>query len=239
MILVLLFTVFVAASSADLATILKPCNRTSDINACLINNIEVAKSEIINGFPDLSIPPLNNLLITHSTVKIPNLDVDFWNFNITGLENFVIQSIDCDLNKEIIVIKIQFPYGKGVGSYKIKGHIFNLNLDSMGEINGNATNAILLFTMRTKVIEKGRDFYFRRVSQEVKLHLEHGVFYCYMDNLYPGNKILTEKMNEIINANSYYMYEVLVPFVENMFNDILSEAFDLLFEKFTYDQMFP
>ncbi|XP_017780968.1 PREDICTED: uncharacterized protein LOC108565833 [Nicrophorus vespilloides] len=236
---ILLLISFAALAYSDLAQLVKPCNRTGDINACLLNNLESAKEDIINGIPELMIPNLKVIFITHSSINITNLKIDLWNFNITGLEKFVIKSIDTDLNNRIIKVTIMLPYLDGIGSYKIKGNLFNLNLDSMGELTGNATNSILHYTLRLTVAERNRDFHLMRESQEFKINMKSGVFYCHFDNLYLGSNELTETMNRIINHNSYYMFEMLIPFLENILDDIVGNAIDLVFARYSFDEMFP
>ncbi|XP_017784246.1 PREDICTED: uncharacterized protein LOC108567939 [Nicrophorus vespilloides] len=229
-----------ALAFAELAKFLKPCSRSSsELNTCILENLEALKPYLAQGIPDLQIPSLNVTYIPYSFVNTSTFEFGLWNNNVTGLDNFFVQSVEADLEENKCTILVLFPYLQGMGACGIKGKLFNMNFDSMGDIFINGSNFLMNYTLHTKVIEKHGDFYMKVSSQEAHVKLTNGSFYLNIENLYLGSKKLTQMMNEILNDNYYYLYEKICPLLQNSITRFIGPALDKLFERYTYDELLP
>ncbi|XP_017780969.1 PREDICTED: uncharacterized protein LOC108565834 [Nicrophorus vespilloides] len=237
--IVVVSSIVAIANAIKVAPLTNPCSQKSfDLNECISIKLDDAKPYLLDGIPELSIPSLKHIYIPYSYLNRSNYEFGVWNYDITGLENFNILKVDVDPKENIFKIEIEFPYGEGNGSYGFKGNLFNLNFDGTGPIKVNGTTLIVNLVLKTKVVQRNGHNYLEKVNSHVNAKI-HGSFYMYLYNLYSGNTMITEIMNLVIKDNSFYMFELVAPILENQIKSLLDKAIDNVFKTYTYEELLP
>ncbi|XP_017780972.1 PREDICTED: uncharacterized protein LOC108565835 isoform X2 [Nicrophorus vespilloides] len=92
--------------------------------------------------------------------------------------------------------------------------------------------------VKTNIIHQNGDNYFQQVHRDIDITTD-GILHMDLYKLYSGNTKISKIMNDVINDNSSYMFELLVPILENYFDSVLDKALNNFFETYTSDELLP
>lgn len=72
---------------------------------------------------------------------------------------------------------------------------------------------------------------------ETKIHISKGKFH--LENLFGGDKTLSQVGNQFVNENSELFLAELTPGMENSLSRTFLEIVNVIMKNVTYDEMFP
>lgn len=86
------------------------CNRRdSQLDLCIVNNVDNIKDKICEGIPELNIPPNNPFVLDKLIISdIPNSKISLEDVKVTGLCDFVIKYFHTNLDTLHFDVEIVF-----------------------------------------------------------------------------------------------------------------------------------
>lgn len=99
-------------------------------------------------------------------------------------------------------------------------------------------NVTIKFKFAPTVIEKEGQKFIHIPSNKFKLIFEPSRVYLNFEDLFNGNKALSDNTNLFLNENWQIIFQELKPSIRETFSKILTGIMNPIFEKLPYDEMF-
>lgn len=237
----LTYTLFSVAFAA-IPSYIKVCSRKDpEINKCVFNSIEQLRDKLITGIPELSVPPIEPLILKHiRLLRGPigaRLDVNLTNIQVFGPSTFKIRDFKIDPNNVVLTFKVGFQKLDFQGKYQINTQILLLKLVGEGNVTGNFLGYESdCFLKSHKVIRNNQThIIFEKMKFNIKINKAH----INLDNLFNGDPVLGPASNEVLNANSDLLVDEIKPVLEDALSDLFTNISNKITEAFTYDELFP
>ncbi|XP_017846235.2 protein takeout-like [Drosophila busckii] len=218
---------------------LKPCRlqqQQKQNNVCLSETIQQIFQNWRNGVPGLSsvgaLDPFRVGRLRIAQRVPPNLDVrvELRNMTTHGMSNAKILNSTTlqQTGSYSLGFHVQMPHVNISSSYKLKGHVLLLNLNSAGKLNAELDNLELYVAFRLRIVER-ENLKFLQLTA-VKTNVAHiAKIRVHFTNLFGGNKQLERSANELFNENWRVLFDVLRPVLTETFDVILQDRFDKIF----------
>ncbi|EDW84222.1 uncharacterized protein Dwil_GK14019 [Drosophila willistoni] len=230
------------SKSSRLPSFLKVCYRDSpELNECAKESFLVLKPRLMDGIPELYIPPMEPLVVPEVKMDQDSgaiyLHSVYKNVKITGISKHTLNDLRIEPSKHKFVVSMTFPQLHMESDYSIKGKIMMMPLLGDGRCKVDLTN----ITMNTELVgqeyTKHGSTFLRIIDVKVKYELSN--VHMHLDNLFNGDKALGERMNDFLNENWKSLAEEVRPLLTKALVDILRASIDKLFEVFSYDELLP
>lgn len=120
----------------------KPCRRSDPkLNECLRESIELMRTKLANGIPELIIPPCDPLLIPEVNIKQNAgaiwVDSEYTDVIISGLSNFTLRDLHVEPAQHAFRIDLWFPMLSMKANYHMHGKVLLMPLSGNGTCTGN------------------------------------------------------------------------------------------------------
>ncbi|KAL1460057.1 hypothetical protein WDU94_011996 [Cyamophila willieti] len=227
------------------ASQLKVCKRSvPNYKECFMQSVQAAIPVLMRGVPKVGIHPVDPLFLTRLDIGQGSgpvsIDLNLKNASIIGLKHAVIKSVKYDIDN------YQFSAGfdindnvEIVGQYSIKGKIMVLPIVGNGNCNITLVRPKLeLKELRGKPFVKNGKTYMKlekvliSIAKVEKMHI-------LLENLFNGNKELSDQMNVFLNENWADIIKELMPAIESALEAVVKEIGNRLFTKVPYEEFFP
>ncbi|PNF31867.1 hypothetical protein B7P43_G07915 [Cryptotermes secundus] len=228
-----LVDVAVRAVALETPSYILPCNRTDpNINACIKRGFTHLRPYIAAGIPELSVPPMEPLVIPRLAMENGNgavrVRATFNNMTIRGGSNYTITWIKSDVPKYRIDIGLSLPRIEATGKYEVAGNVLLFPVRSKGEFWAVFYNisAVTKIVGKEVTLEDGKR-YMRTEKLLVDFTLGKSRFRI-RDYINDGN-ILGEAMNQFLNQNAEEIIKEMKPAasqtIARYFREFLNAAF--------------
>uniref|UniRef100_A0A1A9W3V1 Uncharacterized protein n=1 Tax=Glossina brevipalpis TaxID=37001 RepID=A0A1A9W3V1_9MUSC len=217
-----------------------------DIDRCkVLDNVCIMKAmnDVIRLYPngnpsfgliDLTQIKLQKLIISDSA---RHFDLTFENAVVTGIENIKVVSVsgfDPSISK--IVVNLEIQNGKLNGDYKVNGNILRLQLKGQGKAEMKSTRCMCKLMIDVKLEKRNGKNYL--AIKRMKAELQPKDFHIRLDNLFDGNKELTDSINETLNKNWRDFWNELRDDFGNAFVAVVQNILDNVFKELSYDDFY-
>lgn len=105
---------------------------------CFANNINGMRKELADGIKGFGLPPLRRIPVSQISLNLINnnlnISLSLNNALIKGVENFVLNHVNYDVQKNVFDITLAVPLLQMTSKYHMKGKIFVFDLDTNGFI---------------------------------------------------------------------------------------------------------
>ncbi|XP_062122916.1 protein takeout [Drosophila sulfurigaster albostrigata] len=231
-----------APKGKSLPAFLKVCYRDSpDLNTCARESFESLKPRLMNGIPELFIPPMEPLTVPEIKMDQDSgaiyLHSTYKNVKITGMSTHKLNELTIDPSQMKFVVAMTFPKLHLESEYNIKGKIMMMPMLGDGHCFVDLTNIAMHTEMFGEEYTKNGATYLRIKDIKVKYDLQN--VHMQLDNLFNGDKALGQRMNDFLNENWKSLAEEVRPLMTKVLVDILRASIDKLFNEFTYEQLLP
>ncbi|XP_034486341.1 protein takeout [Drosophila innubila] len=231
-----------APKGKPLPAFLKVCQRDSpDLNSCARESFESLKPRLMDGIPELFIPPMEPLIVPEIKMDQDSgaifLHSTYKNVKITGMSKHTLNDLKIDPSQFKFYVSMTFPKLHLESEYNIKGKIMMMPLLGDGQCFVDLTN----ITMHTEMIgeEYTQDGAIFLKIKDIKVKYDLQSVHMQLDNLFNGDKALGQRMNDFLNENWKSLAEEVRPLMTNVLEDIMRASVDKLFKAFSYDELLP
>merc|ERR1712130_889696 len=219
----------ISAPGLNVSPDLKDAVEDDNIDQYIRDILELIKSQMPNGIPDLGIPPLDPFEVPH--FDIPHIDEDIIDVDI-AVEELVVRNIStfetkqAHLDLEALTLQLQLDIAdlRGDANYVLDGtvlvslpiygngsmwlEVWGLELYGVAGVLINADGFLEVTRMNITA----------EVSGEIKLHL---------NNLY-GDGNLGDSINNLLNVLGGFIFDllkdILFPLLDKLLIDILNDV---------------
>jgi len=220
-------SIFITIGSSQNLNLLKNCQRNSTLfDQCIKKTLNQMRLYFKTGIPEYSVKPFDPhyAKFVQQRRGDPNgifgynlILSDVYEFGWTDSE---ITSFRSDPKNDFIVYSQFFPNKSLVGNYEFKGKIIGNNINNKGKwelVLGD-------YSQTTKVQRTNGEGSMLKVNVEVD---KIGKMSLHISNLWNGRRQLENVMDNLINLT----WEVGLPFVKPLINDLVSTAFTDIFNE--------
>lgn len=133
--------------------------------------------------------------------------------------------------------QIALPHLYVTGRYIVDGRILFLPVKGAGKFSGNFTNGV--GDVRIKGVHKeiNGETHFVVNKLDIKVTVQKGKID--LEDLFGGDKVIGEIVNETINQNFDILSLDLIPLIEKSLSRIFKQTANKILERFTMAQLFP
>ncbi|KAJ9577454.1 hypothetical protein L9F63_005955 [Diploptera punctata] len=217
---------------------MKPCSlKDPDFNACVLQHGKDAIPEMIKGERKYGLPVLDPVEIIELVLPSDHFKLHLKNVKLTGMKNVDLKSVIYDLKHHDFIIEMVFPVLQIVSKYEMDGRILLLPISGKGDLNMTVDN-VQVKTHADLNLAKidGRDHLkftnFQTQAEPKQVHL-------HFTNLFNGNKLLGDEMNELLNKEWRDAWRDFGPAVIEAANKIIDGMTQSFSETVPFDEWFP
>ncbi|XP_067014165.2 protein takeout [Anabrus simplex] len=205
---------------------------------CILNSIERIRPNLKAGIPELNVPSIEPLIIPELVVS-PGGRFRAIGHNVTifGAGDFKVTKLRVNLDKHEFHVGITIPEMYFVADYDVDAQILLLTLKGRGPLTANATQCSGDVLLKAQLVKKKGETYLHFYNIEIGLTL--GKTRIHLDNLFNGDKTLSDATNTALNENSEEFIAAVKPIAEGVIAKFLLETSNKITEQFTYDELFP
>lgn len=238
--LILLPMIFDFGQSMDLPDFIHVCKRNDpNIVPCVTESVESLKPYLQTGVPEYNIPSLEPLLLKNliATEKA-GLRINTKDIEAYGASDFTITDLKTDFDNLEFALEIKLPHLHIKGHYDISGRVLLLPIQGSGPITGNFTQCTGSVKIRagTKQHSNGEHKVF---IDDFIMKITVGKGTLNFENLFGGEKVLGDVINNAINSNFDAFLAEMQPLIEKALSDAFREIANGIVSNFTYEQLFP
>ncbi|KAL1373615.1 hypothetical protein pipiens_005124 [Culex pipiens pipiens] len=244
--IVILFTID-TVRSLDLPEYLHVCHREDPkLTECMKQSIETLRPYLARGIPELDIPaiePINlgDLIVAESVpgqgISITAKDIKAYgpsNFRLKKLkytEKFVVEY------GKVYSFELELPHLYVEGRYVVDGRILLLPVKGAGKFTGNFTQGFGNVRIKgdRKVINGKNHLSLAKLDIKIKV----GDGKIKLENLFGGDRVLGEIINQTINQNFSLLSHELIPLIEKALQRIFKQTGNKILERFPEEVLFP
>ncbi|KAI8120797.1 Protein takeout [Lucilia cuprina] len=195
-----------AVYGGDLPPEIHKC-KSSDNDQCIGKAIEQLYELYPNGNPDFGMPNVAALNLTNIKISRPNsnsaiqVNFEFIKCTVNGLEKAKIlrtMGFDKELNKNI-ELDVFIPNLHLEGDYESTGKLLLLPLNGKGK--GDIQLKDCKVEVRVKVVLEKRNGKNYAKIKKIKALIEPEQMLVKLDNIFNGNAVLSDTINDVINQN--------------------------------------
>jgi len=239
--IVIVIAVADQTNAAAMPDYIKVCNRNDPkIAECVRNTVHNLRPYLKMGIKELNVPAMEPLFIGDLNIldgSAAGITVKAKQLNIYGASNFEIKKIRSLNNGKRFDFELNLPRLQGEGFYDINGQILALPIKGNGPFTGNFTNFYAFVTTIFEVKNiNGVEFL---TMKELDVKIRTGKGRIRLQNLFNGDKVLGDVINDTINQNfELFTNEVIGP-IERALEKKFSSIATKILENFTYKELFP
>nr|CAD7600937.1 unnamed protein product [Timema genevievae] len=216
------------SNAIQLPSYITPCKNDENINACAKESAKKAIPYFINGDRKYHIPNLVPLIISELKINQEGNQAIGFNFvaknaTVLGINTVEVDEVMIDLKSGHVEYHLLFPRIEIECDYDVKGKILLLPISGHGSGNITITNVKVkyVYTLKINQRDDGKN-YTTPVNPTLDFELINGGrVYITLSNLFNGDKLLGDNMNQVLNEN----WEALVKDVGPALAEAIGEAF--------------
>ncbi|KAE8747381.1 hypothetical protein FOCC_FOCC005848 [Frankliniella occidentalis] len=239
-----LIAVMSFADALKLPPYIKACKRNDPkLNECGLKNGKEAVARFVNGDRKYKIPNLNPLTLYNFGVDSGSSSVGikltFKEAQIHGLGDVDIRSTKFDLEKKHIEFDLFWDVFHILGDYEISGRVLVLPITGKGPANVTVTNLVVTFGFDYELVPKKKGGKDHVSLTESKVKFEVGRAYFDLKNLFNGDRLLADNMNQFLNENWKEVTKELGPSLADSIGQVISQIIQQIVDAVPYDNIFP
>lgn len=211
---------------------------------CLPGVITSVISRVANGHPGLNLPPIDPLHINainmQSGSNSPvNINLDLMNQDLHGLTNIKVKKVrgfEKNPEGQLFDVDAFVDRVKLIGQYKIDGRVLVLPIQGQGRSNLTLDNLNINIKFTTRSTVKNNNLYIQ--TTKMRFTFDVSRLYIYLENLFNGDKALSDNMNLFLNENWKDIFQELRPSIQDAFSQIVDSLINSVFAKIPYSDIY-
>ncbi|XP_053604553.1 protein takeout-like [Plodia interpunctella] len=229
------FLAVILAVESALAPFIKPCK--SGDNVCILSSARAAAPILAEGVPALDIKPIDPMAIPLITGDQGGLKMVFTDTVVTGMKGCVVEAVKHDLSKsrQTVVTRCSVTLK---GNYNLDGHLIILPVQGQGKYTITIQDIVIKTYTELQTVE-GSDGkpHWHIASWSHRYTTKTGAQF-HFDNLFNGNRVLADPVDEFLNSNwQEVMEEVAPPVVKATVQGVI-DAVEALYKAVPVEQLY-
>ncbi|RZC41312.1 JHBP domain containing protein [Asbolus verrucosus] len=219
------------------------CNRQQpDWKECAFNAAQHGLTQLNRAYDELNIPSLNPYEVKEVSVAAGSgrsfaVNQHYRNCKVYGLNNANVTTFQFDFEKKTMNLNGLFPEVSIACDYELDGKILVLPVQGKGRSEITFKNGWAAILLSFEEAKKKRRTYLKFTSNEFVMKPELVTFHY--DNLFNGDKTLTDNTNKVLNENWEAVFEdskddfagivekIFLELINNFFSNVsVEEAFE-------------
>ncbi|KAK5639912.1 hypothetical protein RI129_010723 [Pyrocoelia pectoralis] len=243
---VLAFTIIIiACASKELPSFIKKCKLSGDqkIGDCIKDRIYELKPRLMDGIPELNLPPIEPLQLPLFELNTgnPNSNVAFnakvSDLDVEGLKDVEIEQLDLNTENKTFEIKIKLPSVSGVGKYEVKGKVLLFQLQSKGTFTADLRNVESYTKIPIEIVSRDGKKYVSFSNDHSEQWSTFGTAKLHFENLF-ANKDINDQVNAVINENIVELASDVTPLIHTAVHKMITEILAPIFNDYSIDELF-
>ncbi|EZA49853.1 Protein takeout [Ooceraea biroi] len=227
-----------------LASFLKICHRNDpNLNECVKRSVDSLKPYLKVGIPTLQIPSCEPLRVPHIEVSQAagpiSIKSTYSDIEIQGGTNVILKSINVDVNNDRVGLKLFFPRLEMTAHYNMNGKILLLSITGNGLARGNWTDIDVIATIQSERYQSQKTGEIHYRVTDIYVDLDVGYASIHLDNLFNGDKILSDAMNLFLNNNWDTVAAEMKPALEQTISELFKTFSNKIYSKYSIDTLLP
>ncbi|XP_073995535.1 protein takeout-like isoform X1 [Rhodnius prolixus] len=242
--LVFLLSLVGLSLAVKLPAYVKTCSRNDPkLSECALRHGREMIPKIIPGDPSIRLPRLEPLLLERVEIHPSgnggsiNMRLVCYKCQVAGLSRASLNDIKLDLNKKHIDIRLSIPRLMVTGKYDVSGKVLVFPITGKGISNITLTDLDVNAGLDWKLIKRKRHEYSQFIRHKVTFTASG--LKINLSNLFNGDKLLSDNMNMILNANWREVLQDLKPSISDTVGQIIRITLNQIFDIIPYSQFFP
>uniref|UniRef100_A0A1A9W4G4 Haemolymph juvenile hormone binding protein n=1 Tax=Glossina brevipalpis TaxID=37001 RepID=A0A1A9W4G4_9MUSC len=210
---------------------------------CITSSINEVFRLYPKGSPSFGLDDLTRIIVPKISLggndqpSNAQLNVNLNNLIFSGVENskcLNVSGFDPDIKR--VQMHFLMPHLKIKADYEINGKILFLTLNGKGPCDMVLKNVNIKLTSNIG-LEKKQDHTFA-IVKDMKVDFVPQDFHIHFENLFDGNKELTDSVNDVINENWRDIFHVLRDSIRQAFYESLRPFISKILDVLPYDELY-
>uniref|UniRef100_A0A1L8DQC8 Putative hemolymph juvenile hormone binding protein n=1 Tax=Nyssomyia neivai TaxID=330878 RepID=A0A1L8DQC8_9DIPT len=241
--LLLTVLIFVKSSlSAKFPDDIQKC-KAADLK-CLPEIITKVIKNVPNGHRGLHLIPIdplhiNEIKITQQRESPVNINLVLSNTDIIGLQNVVVTKVkgfEKDPTNVVFEADAKLKQILLLGRYKIDGRVLILPIQGNGKSNLTLDNLTFKLKFKTTQTLKNSKTYIQ--TKDFLFNFDTTRLYISFENLFNGDRALSDNMNRFLNENWKDILDELKPAITDAFSQIFNSIINTIFSRIAYSDIY-
>ncbi|KAF4524409.1 hypothetical protein B566_EDAN009325 [Ephemera danica] len=224
-----------------------PCSRNEpDLNACALRNGRLAIPILLKGIPSYGLPPFDPLRISEIRIDDPSsgrqvaLDLTMRDVDIVGLRDISLDSISIDLSRKQASWSCSIPRVSLFGNYNASGRVLLLPIKGFGKMNITLDDLRLKYKFDYNLAQRGKDGLERInvIDNNLEFEVKQRA-YLDLENLFNGERSLSDNTNVFLNENWREMVQELGPPIAQALSAAVTQIMSNLSKSVPFNDIFP
>uniref|UniRef100_A0A1B6CN67 Uncharacterized protein n=1 Tax=Clastoptera arizonana TaxID=38151 RepID=A0A1B6CN67_9HEMI len=228
--------------SKKLPPYMKPCSRNDPkLNECALKHGREAIPFLLKGDPKYKIPNFDPLLIERFEVndqsnKAVGLSFVCNKCTISGLKDVTLDDMRIDLKKKKIEADLTAKKIEITGKYNVTGKVLVLPINGNGDVDLTVTDVKLTMDIDYELYKKKDKDHLK--IKNMKLITEPSGSHIKLTNLFNGDKMLGDNMNNFLNENWKELDKTFGPTINEVISRIGTNLINSLSDQVPFDEIF-
>lgn len=199
---------------------------------------------VAKGHVGLNLPPIDPLHvkainIAQGEASPVSIQLDLFEQDLIGLSDVKVQSVrgfEKIPDGQVFSVNATVKQVKLLGDYKINGRVLVLPIQGQGKSNLTLDDLKINLKYTTTSTIKNNKLYTQ--TKKFRFTFDVGRLYIFLENLFNGDKALSDNMNLFLNENWRDIFQELKPSIEDAFTQILNSLLNSVFSKVPYSDFY-
>lgn len=223
----------------DLPNFIQVCNQADpQLNECMKRSVESLRPYLAQGIPELDVPPIEPLNIGNLNVADQGgLKITANNVQAYGPSNFILKKMKVVQYGTAYQFQLEFPVLRVEGVYDIDGRIVLVPVKGNGPFRGEfnrCTADVRVIHQRTP--SNGVEY---NLVKKIDMKVKVGSGKIKLENLFGGDKVLGDVVNETINRNFDLFAAEIIPLIEKALSKYFKKVSNNILSRYAADVLFP
>ncbi|XP_063930450.1 protein takeout-like [Zophobas morio] len=227
--------------SVEIPSFLKKCDRKNDkFDKCLAAAIEDALARSTNPVKEIALARLEPLeiplLVFEKGSGAVAFEQNYQNLKVSGFSRANCSKAEMNFDTNTLTIDCGADLARLDYNYEVNGKLLLLPIVGKGPGFIEMHNLSLHLTFSLEEYEKNGKTHYKVVDN--KLILMPQLMKFRMDNLFDGDKILGDNINQVLNDNWSEVFAEVKPNYEEAFGKIFTAIFENVLKKVSKTELF-
>ncbi|KAF7279298.1 hypothetical protein GWI33_007431 [Rhynchophorus ferrugineus] len=218
----LLITIFAVFNFLNLISgiTFKYCKGSeSNTDACLVDAISDALQKLRTGCEEFGLKNLDVYNVGPISVEAGNGAIHIiqnnWNIELRGIADAIVKEAHFDKESKALTFTMLIPRLIQNSDYNISGQVLSLPLSGIGTSTFELYDMGLKFYLILDEYTRDAKRYYKIKSMQADMPISG--FKAHYDNLFDGNKVLGDSVNEMFNKEWKVIYDIVQHPVEKAY----------------------